>query len=593
MSRDSNQMAESRRQDSWNRLTSRAVGAGARLLFLVLALCNAGCGGSGDVEPQPPIVLARIDSLEVTDVDFDESMNQWEADPAAATTAQWRQRLRLLIDRQLLILEARELGFYDDPRVLREVELWERSRIMAELLETEADSTTEGFTEEELHEFYYATGANRELLVGRLVLQDDARAAAALRDVQAQMPFAGVVETYAAAGQQVFADSLWLNGLSVTDDQLRSLMSRFVGDVEMFSLSGRYLVAVVLDERSAALEERRPLAEEAFKRDRQKEVNLTYLASLMQKYDVFVDSVGIDRLASGVGGSSPDLSVRLVHSSLGDWTAAQYRGAIARLPPEQRPASRALRDLKLHILRTYAVDQLLPREVEAKGLGPDLARRRQTMREQKAIEALWAAKGLARVAVTERELRRYFAANRDRYAPDMTGATAAASVRAKVLQDLKEQRAAPLFDKYVAELRSRYLPRVSIDAPLFRAYVARKAGASPIPPALNGCDPLAAIDATASKDMEIHFGSAAGYAYQPGCIAVSTGTIVTFVGDFGAHPLVPGRIDGGEVISDDASPLRATTSGGEARFLMTQPGAHGYFCDKHVAEAMVGAIFVE
>jgi plastocyanin len=592
MSHDSNQMAESRRQDSWNRLTARVVGAGARLLFLVLALCNAGCGDRVDVEPQPPIVLARIDSLEVTDVEFDESMDQWEADPASATTAQWRQRLRLLIDRQLLILEARELGFHDDPRVLREVELWERSRIMAELLETEADSTTEGFTEEELHEFYYATGANRELLVGRLVLDDDALAAAALRDVRAQISFARVVETYAAAGQHVFADSLWLNGLSVTDDQLRSLMSRFVGDAEMFSLSGRYLVAVVLDERSAALEERRPLAEEAFKRDRQKEANLTYLASLMQKYDVFVDSVGIDQLASGAGGSSPDLSVRLVRSSLGDWTAAQYRGAIARLPPEQRPA-RALRDLKLHILRTYAVDQLLPREVEAKGLGPALARRRKTMREQKAIEALWAAKGLAQVTVTEMELRRYFAANRDRYAAAMTGAAAAARVRAKVLQDLKEQRAAPLFDKYVAELRSRYLQRASIDATLFRAYVARKAGASPIPPALNGCDPLAAIDATASKDMEIHFGSEVGYAYQPGCIAVSTGTIVTFVGDFGAHPLMPGRIDGGEVIADDASPLRATTSGGEARFLMTEPGAHGYFCDKHVSEAMVGAIFVE
>ena len=57
---------------------------------------------------------------------------------------------------------------------------------------------------------------------------------------------------------------------------------------------------------------------------------------------------------------------------------------------------------------------------------------------------------------------------------------------------------------------------------------------------------------------------------------------------------MPGRIDDHhQVIPDDGSPLGSTASGREARFLMAQPGAYGYFCDKHVGEAMVGAIFVE
>ena len=559
-------------------------------LIIAFALCCAGCDREVDIAPQSPVVLARVDTAVVTEAEFDESLSQWQVDPAAATPAQWRWRLQLLVDRRLLILEARELGFYDDPRVLREVDLWERSRIIPELLEKGAGDA-EPFTEEGLHEFYYGTGANRELLVGRLILDDAGRAAAALKDVSEEIPFARVAESYAAAG---FADSIWLNRLAVTDDQLGSLLSRFVGDAEMLSRDGRHLVAVVLDERSVALEERRTLAEQGFERERQRDVNLAYLASLMQKYDVYVDSVALTRVSAGVDDTSRlNSQQRLVRSSLGDWTTGQYLQAIARLPPGQRPLARSVRDLKLHVLRTYAVDQLLAREIEAKGLGPGFARRRETMREQKAIEALWAVKGLSRVDVTEVELRRYFAENRDRYA-QLSGSTTPAAVRAKVLQDLKEARAVPLFDEYAAGLRSRYQLRVSVDADQLRAYIARKTGAPLSVIEVNGCDQLSAVDATGRGEMEIRFGGLEGYAYRPGCAAVSAGTIVTFVGDFGAHPLVPGRIDDHhQVIPDDGSPLGSTASGREARFLMAQPGAYGYFCDKHVGEAMVGAIFVE
>ena len=536
-----------------------------------------------------PVVLAHVDTSAVSDVEFDEALSQWKEDGISiATPAQWRRRLQLFIDRRLLVLEARELGFYDDPRVLREVELLERSRLIPQLIETEAGAAVP-FTADELHEFYYATGANRDLLVGRLVLDDNASAAAALKDVRGRIPFAQVADKYAAG----FADSIWLNRLAVSDDQLGSLLSRFVGDAEMFPRDGRFLVAVVLDERSVALEERRSLAEQGLQRERQKEANLAYLASLMQKYDVYVDSAALTRLSTGAGAGRSDPHLRLVRSSLGDWTAGQYRDASARLPADQRPQSGSVGDLKLHVLRTYAVDQLLAREVEEKGLAADLARRRTAMREQKAIEALWAAKGLTRITVTEVELRRYFAANRDRYARELGGRTAAAGVRARVLHDLKEARAAPLFDEYVAELRSRYHQRVSVNGELFRAFVTRKTGAPLHTPALNGCDQLSAVDATGKSEVEIRFGGHLGYAYHPDCAAVSSGTIVTFVGNFGAHPLVAGRQDGGEVIPDDASPLRSTVSGTEAKFLMAETGPHGYYCDSHVADGMAGAIFVE
>ena len=561
-----------------------------RASFIVVgALLGSGCGPAVEAPSRMPVVLARIDSSTINDVEFDEALSQWKEEGISiATPAQWRKRLQLLIDRRLLVMEARELGFYDDPRVLREAELLERSRLIPQLLGTETGAA-EPFTEDELHEFYYATGANRELLVGRLVLDDKASAAAALKDVRGQVPFARSADTYAAG----FADSIWLNRLAVGDERLGSLMSRFVGDAEMFPHDGRYLVAVVLDERSVALEERRPLAEQGLRRERQQEANLAYLASLMRKYEVYVDSAALTRLVARAAAGRSDPHLRLVRSTLGHWTAGQYRDASARLPAGQRPEPGSVRDLKLHVLRTFAVDQLLAREVEEKGLAADLARQRAAIREQKAIEALWAAKGLSRITVTEVELRRYFVANRDRYARTLNGRTAAPSVRAKVLHDLKEARAAPLFDEYVAELRNRYHRRVSVNGELFRAFVARKTGAPLHAAVLNGCDQLSAVDATGKGEVEIHFGGHLGYAYQPDCAAVSSGTIVTFVGDFGAHPLVPGRLEGGEVIPDDASPLRSTVSGTKVKFLMSEPGTHGYYCDSHVADAMAGAVFVE
>ena len=160
-------MGESRRQEAERHATGRVLCAGTRpLLVAIVALLGAGCGGGAHVASGPPVSaeLARIDTATVTESDFDVALTQWHStDSPDPTASQWRHWLQLLIDRQLLIREARELGFYDDPALVRGLEMWERSQMIAELIKTD----TSGYTDEELHEFYYATGSNREILVGR------------------------------------------------------------------------------------------------------------------------------------------------------------------------------------------------------------------------------------------------------------------------------------------------------------------------------------------------------------------------------------------------------------------------------------------
>ena len=116
---------------------------------------------------------------------------------------------------------------------------------------------------------------------------------------------------------------------------------------------------------------------------------------------------------------------------------------------------------------------------------------------------------------------------------------------------------------------------------------------NPAPGLVNGCDRASAVSQTGKDEVEIGFGGPFGYRYEPSCIAVSVGCAVKFVGNFAAHPLAPGTINGSEVAVDERNPILPTVAGGEALFVAPEPGMYGYYCDKHVGEAMIGAVFVE
>jgi hypothetical protein len=83
-----------------------------------------------------------------------------------------------------------------------------------------------------------------------------------------------------------------------------------------------------------------------------------------------------------------------------------------------------------------------------------------------------------------------------------------------------------------------------------------------------------------------------GFAFDPACVAVAVGTELTFVGNFAQHPLKPGRVDGDAVVVADNNPIRPTSTGSQAGFVFTQPGSYGFYCEAHVHERMLGAVFV-
>ena len=98
---------------------------------------------------------------------------------------------------------------------------------------------------------------------------------------------------------------------------------------------------------------------------------------------------------------------------------------------------------------------------------------REMVREQKAIEAMWAQDGLRQVPVTHTELLDYFETHRHRYAKELS-VSGGARIWSTVVSDFKEERAAPLFEDYLSDMRARYQSRVAVEEDDFRAFAARR-----------------------------------------------------------------------------------------------------------------------
>jgi plastocyanin len=107
---------------------------------------------------------------------------------------------------------------------------------------------------------------------------------------------------------------------------------------------------------------------------------------------------------------------------------------------------------------------------------------------------------------------------------------------------------------------------------------------------VNGCDAMTATDKRGEATVQITF---PGLAYDPPCLRVMEGTIVTFSGDFTTHPLVGGKVAGAMATPDATSPVPMTSSGMSAMATFMKAGDYGYYCSTHFASNMAGAVYVD
>ena len=428
------------------------------LLFFAAVLA-AGCGQAGPPDPPPPVVLARVDTVAITAADFEQAVARIDVSGDDNTLEQWRLRLQLLIDRQLLVMEARKRGFHDDPRLLGELAQWRRSRLLKGLIDREAG--TRLADEEEVRDFFLLSGAGREVQVGRLSISGRVRAEEAL-DLAREggVSFEDLQARYGNAGQEDAGGHLrWLSPLSVSEPLLQSLLVSGPGSAELIPGERGYTLFVAVAERAATFEERREQTERALARRRRAEACRGLVARLAEKHGATINRP-VAAAFPHVLKTGPEEV--LVRSSLADWTVGEFVEVSASLSPRDRGLPGRDSSPKDRILFAFAIDRLVEGEAAEAGHEQVTAAEEQMERDRRAIEALWGEEALARIAVTDAEVREYFARHRDRYPPDLAASGGARAVWDQVARELREERAQPLFSAYVAGLRSRYESLVEV-----------------------------------------------------------------------------------------------------------------------------------
>ena len=424
------------------------------LLKPQVALLALGLGACADAPPESAsAVLARVGEAEISERDFVTALEKLPAGSEAQPLADWRRQFQALIDKELLLLEAHAQGL--DEAVASAMAAWERKELVEQLLVREMGDQL-AYTEPELAEFFAESGASREIRLRRLPVRERAAAIEILKKAQdgAELP-----------GE--WSESGWLNALNAGDARVAALFLQEVGSVELVETDGHYLLITIAAEREVSLADRRSLVEAALTRHKKQQANLAYLEQLTSQYAVQLDTTALRQVATGA--ARPE--VRLVRSVAGDWSAADYQQALARLGADAGPQPTDVSALGFKVTRAFVADQILPQEARKHGLDAELEAHRAKVREQKLIQALWERKIFAQIQIDPAQVRAFYEANAQRYA--RSGAFGR-ELQAQVARDLRDAQAAPLFDRYIEQLREKYAAVVAVDEGQFGEFVSRR-----------------------------------------------------------------------------------------------------------------------
>ena len=446
-----------------------------RLICAAVALLSwVACDDFGSPSPQTGTVLARVDTVEITDADLEAALVKLRVSKTDRSLAQWRRELQTLIDRQLLLMEAQRRGFFDDPSVVKGAERWWRAQVMEKLVAREMRSARGG--EEEVRNLFVQSGADREVRVGRLVLADRVRGELALAQARSgRIGFAELQALYLPPQQQsnVGGQLRWFSPLEVRDPRLLSLLQAGTGAVDLIEDDEGYALLFAVAERTVSFEERRELTERTLTHRKRAEANRALIDRFEKKYDIEINPAAVTALSQHPS-AQLDTSLVLVHSTLGDRTVGEYLAVLGSFTAPEHGRFDRGRSIEPAILIALVLDRLIEQEAREAGLEESLIERRQTERNRRVIEALWTEDGLNKIAVTGAEIGEYIAANRSRYASELAVPGGTAAVRARATRELKEERARPMFESYIAELRKRYESVISVDEDHFHSFVTRQ-----------------------------------------------------------------------------------------------------------------------
>ena len=110
--------------------------------------------------------------------------------------------------------------------------------------------------------------------------------------------------------------------------------------------------------------------------------------------------------------------------------------------------------------------------------------------------------------------------------------------------------------------------------------------------AINGCNTSDYVDRTSATSIRTVSFPGTGLAYNPRCMTVAVGQMVTFSGDFASHPLRPG-VGANATAGSANNPITVTNTGATKTFTFSAAGTYPYNCQTYDGSGMNGVIKVQ
>lgn len=401
----------------------------------MLLACLGGCALSED-----PALLARVGEAEITA----QMLQAFEARLSAAGKGDHRAHLQTLVDRELLLLEARERGLDQDPQVLEYLEAREVKELANQMMRRQVLERIL-VTEEEIQQAYAQGGWNQQVVTQELFIPDQARARQAAALLKGGKEFAEVAAQYAtdrvfkvpAKGAQQFIYSPQDAPRAVVE----AVMGLPVGGMTqpLFVRDG-YVIARVEERRPVALEAVRDKLLKALQQAEKEALKDAYLLHLQQELNVQEQAQGMELVMRVLKGEVEELSA--AERQLPVYTYGDRQVSVEEVLEVALPARDEWPAVTKQQLVGELTNSLFPRAVMAqdarrKGVDQQEDFRQWRLREkQDLMIARLRALVVEQVEVSQADLEAYYQAHKEAYR-----SPAAAQLQEVLVEDPDQARA--------------------------------------------------------------------------------------------------------------------------------------------------------
>ena len=151
------------------------------LFFILLSSCYDNTA----VKPINNSPLVHIGNETIGEKDFLLALEKLNDDVQSLTLSDWRQRLQVLIDNELMQIEAQRRQLHEDDKVKAAVKGWERDRIIS-ILREKSNSGTLTPNLKQITTFFETTGAANEIKLQRIDVTDRHVAVSIIKKLNSQ-----------------------------------------------------------------------------------------------------------------------------------------------------------------------------------------------------------------------------------------------------------------------------------------------------------------------------------------------------------------------------------------------------------------------